>query len=180
MDKNYVFPRKERKAFIISYIGIFTMIIFWELAIAYREYKYGDRNEGLYIGFVRLMLVFITFNPLRHRKYRFSIFQFENDSISIICGNKIRTVSRCDTYNISVMDLLYMHRYGSTAKKFIVIWKDESKEPESEISPYVQLKRYETIVLPYEERFLNELRLSLGVENIPFYPKVLNKKTGDG
>ncbi|MBQ3137181.1 MAG: hypothetical protein IJB74_06855 [Clostridia bacterium] len=180
MDKNYVFPRNERKAFIISYMGLFILGIFFELVIVYSNNKQGELKDGLDIIIVRLLFIFIALKPLGDIKYRFSKFQFEADSVSIICGKKIRTVSRYDAYNISVMNLLYMHRYGSNAEKFIVIWKVGSKEPENEISPYTELIRYETIVLPYEERFLNELRLSLGVENIPFYPKVLNKKTGDG
>ncbi len=179
MDKNYVFPRNERKAFTISCIGLFVMYVILELVIVYRNYNFGEKNDGLYVNIVRLVFAFIALKPLGDIKYRFSKFKFEDDSVSIICGKKIRTVSRYDAYNISVMNLFYMHRYGSNAEKFIVIWKVGSKEPENEISPYTELIRYETIVLPYEERFLKELRLSLGVENIPFYPKVLNRNTGD-
>ncbi len=180
MNKNYVFPRKERKDFIFAYIGLFITYIFLELVIVYSNYKYGGKNDDLYVNIVRLVFAFIALKPLGDIKYRFSKFQFEDDSISIICGKKIRTVSRDDSYNISVMNLLYMHRYGSNAEKFIVIWKVGSKEPENEISPYTELIRYETIVLPYEERFLNELHLSLGVENIPFYPEIKLIKAPDG
>ncbi len=180
MDKNYVFPLKERKAFTISCIGLFVMNVVLALLIVYRNYNFGEKDDGLYINIVRLVFAFIALKPLGDIKYRFSKFQFEADSVSIICGKKFRTVSRYDAYNISVMNLLYMHRYGSNAEKFIVIWKVGSKEPENEISPYTELIRYETIVLPYEENFLNELYLCLGVENIPFYPEVKLIKAADG
>lgn len=178
VNKNYVFPRRERIDFIISYIVLFVVIVAWELAVIYRNYNYGEKNDDLYINIVRLMFIFIILNPLRHKKYRFSKFKFEDDSVSIICGNVIRTVKRKEKFNISVMSLRYMYRYGGKISKFIVIWKDGHHEPENEASPYVTLRRYETIVLPYEKKFLEELFTCLGVENIPIYPEIITQ--GDG
>lgn len=180
VNRNYVFPKKERNKFLGGSIAFAVVFVLLEVVLIFDCFVLG-KNNGTAILIFSAIIVCIIPDPIKHGKYRFTCYEFVQDSVKLFCfGKLINEINRTDNVNASVMKLLYVSRYNNTLEKFIVIWpKDSKKEPYSEISPYVAMRKYGAVVLPYEQEFLNGVELSLGINCIPEYPKYINKNTDD-
>ena len=172
MNSMYVFPKYERLRFICGYISVFISSIFFEIIVIYKYLTTRNQTIILVNVLVVLMFAMILLVPIKYIKYRFSKCVFGTDSVSIVYKDVLQTINRNDNYSVSIMTMLYAGRYYNTPAKFAVIWLKDASIPVDDISPYVAMRKYNAIVLPCDQKNLDMIYTSLGVDHIPNYPEI--------
>lgn len=164
--QKYIFSDNERnlyKIFITAYCLIFSIMIF--LLIMGVE-KASDIKSMVY-GSIAL---FVTLVPpliyaLAHQKYRFAKFEFSNNSVSNIIKTEKRVINRNDPFKMILVKMRHGRPYGRyKEEKFIVIGRNDVVLLDSdEMSPYIAMRKYDIIILPYNREITSRLYVSLGV-----------------
>lgn len=169
---DYVFSEDERSGFKVAFpIYVVSVLCLVAMFIYARRL---NPNHGQYFYFVGCLVIISVSIPLIiglfYKKYRFARFSFSNQSVSVQFGKTTRTIYASDSFYVCSAKMLYGQRYQNVEVKLIAIWKEGTKAPIEEISPYIALRKFDVILLPYEDTILRLLDESLGVKEVYDYP----------
>lgn len=164
---NYIFSKEERnlyKIFLSVYYIICLLLLFLTIFAAI---KASDIKSAL----LAMACIIIAFGPpliyaLIYQKYRFAKYEFSDNSVANIIKNEKRIICRNEPFKTALVTMRHGRPQGRyQEQKFIVIGKKDAVFPDNddEISPYIAMKKFDIILLPYSKETVSQIYVSLGV-----------------
>lgn len=171
LEKQYIFPEKERKVFAnAGYILLPLELIVHAMLIGLSIHN--QNLDGVWFSlFLAFLFAAVHFQNLRLRKYCLAMWSFDGNVFTVYIKDASHTVDLTQPFCISSTALSFARRYSPKRYPFIMIWKPGDSVPHEEMGGYQALKKREALIIPYNNETIALFQEHLNIKEIPKWPK---------